>query len=205
MTTDNDIARVCASSYDSTTTWDKLWQGADSGDIYVGETHDTICFRGSVTQEDWFRDFDALSVDDPILGGLHAGFAQGIHEFFTKNLQLLRPNSIICGHSLGAARALIMGAYMEQAGLRPRAVIVFGAPRPGFARLAEILQPVTVRSYKNRFDPVTDVPVPFFPSLPYVHPRQSININVKPPLEDLELLADHHIELYVSGTPATEI
>ena len=70
---DLDLARVCASSYDTFTNWDHLW----NGDIYAGLIGDILCFRGSVTVDDWMDDLDAFAVEDPKLGGLHAGFAKG--------------------------------------------------------------------------------------------------------------------------------
>lgn len=203
--TDADIAQVCAASYDTATKWDVLWPGADSDGIYAGLIGNVLCFRGSVTTEDWFRDLDTLPTNDPALGGIHAGFAAGVGQFFAKNLQLLHQDTIICGHSLGAARALICAGYAEQAGLRPKAVITFGSPRPGFSRLAEILIPVTIRSYQNRNDLVTDVPRWIWPELPYLHPRPPIAINVPPAPGEFGIFADHHIQLYLQGTPSTPI
>lgn len=205
MLTDQDAARVCASSYDLSFQWDKLWPTTDPSGIYVGLKDNFLCFRGSVILEDWYRDLDAVAFNDPILGGVHAGFVKGLQRFFTENENLFNNGTIVCGHSLGAARALLMGAYMEQAGVRPRAILTFGSPLPGFLRLAEILSPVTIRSYRNTFDPVNDVPAPFYPDLPYIHPREPIRIMEVPLAVSLDPLAFHHIPLYIKGTPPTEI
>jgi hypothetical protein len=141
-----------------------------------------------------------------LLGGLHAGFAKGVFQFYSSILYLCNPNTVVCGHSLGAARALIFGGYMAQAGVKPKAIITFGAPRPGFQKLKDILTPVTVREYRNRADPVTDVPFPIFPDLPYIHPRVPLDISAMPPADEiLNPLADHSINLYAEGCPATEI
>jgi hypothetical protein len=67
--------------------------------------------------------------------------------------------------------------------------------KPGFLRLSEILAPVAIRSYKNRFDPVTDVPLTLYPDLPYMQPRAQIQLDVKPPLDDVSFFSDHHIGL----------
>ena len=205
--TDKTIAHVCLASYASPALkWDRIW-GANAGTcgIYACLAGNVLCFRGSVTVEDWLRDLDAVAIDDPYLGGLHAGFAEGMRQFYEATIQLLHPDTIVCGHSLGAARALIMAGYMAQGGLKPKAVITFGSPRPAFEMLEDQLSLVTIRSYKNRCDPVTYVPVPLYPLLRYMHPRDLIPIDAKPSFNDLEPLADHHIELYAEGVPETEI
>ena len=207
MITDKDIANVCAASYDPATKWQRLWAGGtDSNGIYAGLAGDVLCFRGSVTIEDWIDDLDAIATIDSRLGGLHAGFAKGVYQFFTSLNSLINNNTVVCGHSLGASRALLFGAYMQQAGIKPKAIITFGSPRPGFQKLADILAPVTIRSYKNRLDPVTSVPFPVPPDLPYIHPRYLTLISVPPPIDNfLDPLADHSINLYAQGVPATVI
>lgn len=206
MITDKDIVRVCASSYDPSFKWDVLWDGTYSNGVYAGLAGNVLCFRGSVTAEDWFRDLNAEAEDDNVLGGLHAGFAEGMPEFVAKNVEFLHSDTIVCGHSLGAARALICAGYMIKAGIIPRAIIVFGCPRPGFRRLADTLSfHKCARSYRNRFDEVTTVPRAF-PCLPYVDALPFIDLDVKPHPADFDLfLADHHIELYEAGTPPTLI
>ena len=199
MTSDADIARICASSYDPNTKWDRLWDEGSNSGIFVGLIGTVVCFRGSVTLEDWMRDLDALYIDDPTIGGVHAGFAKGIAQFFASTEGIIRSGFTICGHSLGAARALIFAGYMVAAGLNPAAAITFGTPRPGFQKLTDILAPLSVRSYKNRFDPVCDVPAPILPDFPYIHPRAQIKVDAAPPIDEFGLFADHHIELYVNG------
>lgn len=198
---DIDYARICQQSYYSDSKWDMVWP--DAGGIYVSRVGTTVCFRGSADVEDWLRDFDALSINDPLLGGLHAGFARNVQTFFTSNQKLFNSATCITGHSLGAARALIFAGYMVQAGIVPEEVVVFGSPRPGFQKLCDILQPVTIRSYKNRTDPVTCVPIPAYPLLPYTHPREAILLNCLPKGQVTEgafdFLEDHHIELYLEG------
>lgn len=193
---DFDLALTCQKSYSVNTLWDRLWT---SGGVHVGMTDDTICFRGSDDLEDWMRDFDALAIYDIKLGGLHAGFARGIGNFFAVNQELFNSNTRVCGHSLGAARALIFAGFMASSGVIPKEVVVFGSPRPGFQKLTDILAPVTIRSYKNRSDPVTEVPVSVLPVFPYVHPRQAIKLNVPPFAAECDPLADHSIDLYAQG------
>ena len=140
---------------------------------------DVVVLRGSVTQQDWFRDFDALA--DPFesderqletflhhlgfsiegaaeehafLGPVHPGFLAGMEAALAAMRPLLRENIIIAGHSLGAARAAILtGLMVHDANLNkapaPLACVTFGQPRPGFAKLAGVIASVPQRSYCN--------------------------------------------------------
>ncbi|MHB8885797.1 MAG: lipase family protein [Methylovirgula sp.] len=140
---------------------------------------DVVVLRGSVTQQDWFRDFDALAdpfesgearlaavlhhlgfpiegaaEDHAFLGPVHPGFLAGMEEAWAAMRPLLRENVIIAGHSLGAARAAILtGLMVHHANLHkgpaPLACITFGQPRPGFALLAKYIADVPQRSYCN--------------------------------------------------------
>lgn len=200
MIADADAVRLCAEIYSSPeTSWERYFDGDEPSGICAAVHDDVLIFRGSVTQEDWFRDLQAQPTRHPKLGGVDFGFMEGLDGFYTKIVDSLSLRTVVCGHSLGAARALLFGALLAADGRPPAAIITFGSPRPGFSQLAEILKPVPIRSYKNRFDPVTDVPVPFYPDLPYVHPRALLPLNVKPPLADCSIFADHHIELYEQG------
>lgn len=198
MLTDADAVRLCAEIYKSTN-WDRYFDGTGPDGICAAIHDDAIIFRGSVTQEDWFRDIRANPFNHKILGGVEYGFMEGIDEFFTKVSDSIGFNSIVCGHSLGAARAILFGGLLAAAGRPPAAIITFGSPLPGFMQLAKLLAKVPIRSYKNRYDPVTCVPVPVYPHLPYMHPRALIQINVKPPFDDVGIFADHHIGLYETG------
>lgn len=198
MITDKDIARICASSYDPSFKWDTLWDGTNSGGIYAGLLGNVLCFRGSDTLQDWFRDLKAEAVYDYDLGGLHAGFAEGMSEFFGQVIHHISPDTIVCGHSLGAARACILAGHMIANNIDPVATVTFGCPRPGFKQLSDILSCHPIRSYKNRRDLVTDVPVEL-PGLPFVDAAPFIHVDVQSSPDDFGLFADHHIELYVAG------
>lgn len=196
----SDAVRLCAAIYDPTTLpWDRFWDAGGPDGICVGQNGSTLVFRGSVTPEDWFRDLKGNPIEDQVLGGVETGFMEGMHEFYAEIVDGLSQNPIVCGHSLGAARALLFGALLTANHRPPAAIVTFGSPMPGFQKLAAMLNIVPVSSYKNRFDPVTDVPVPFYPDKPYMHPRALLPLDIKPPLTDCSLFADHHIGLYMQG------
>lgn len=92
---------------------------------------------------------------------------------------------IICGHSLGAARALILSKLLTLDGRAPIARICFGEPRSGFVRLGEILAPIKQqRSYRNRnatdHDQITDLPFSLPPLFAYQHPTELTDLTVAP-------------------------
>lgn len=204
MQTDAEIAALCAAIYDPSQIgiWEHLWDGgADSGGIYAGIKDNALIFRGSITTEDWFRDLCAYprrSLVHPQLGPIHSGFYEGLDDFFKEALPLLGRCPVIGGHSLGAARAwLFAGQYIAQGGGLGR-IAVFGSPRPGCEQLRKLLAPASKASYKNRYDPVTEVPI-WLPDFPVLHMADFSVLNQKPAADDWEPLADHHIELYCRG------
>jgi Lipase (class 3) len=218
MLTDKDCVDACASIYDPASKWDRLW----SAGIYAGIRGNILCFRGSVTLDDWLDDADAAPFNDPDLGGVHAGFFLNLKEFHSEICQYLGPHPVIVGHSLGAARAALFSALLAAKGHPPAAAILFGCPRPGFLKAIRYMTEFPMRSYKNRCDPVTDVPLPFYPDFPYMDAPGRIQVNATDddiaeleadpkPWADFEgflehiTFRDHHIELYQRVTPATEI
>jgi hypothetical protein len=203
MLSDAQLVQICAETYDQSAKWDRLWSGQNDDDVWaavrrVGDT-DVIAFRGSVTPEDWYRDFLAIPCSikpHPELGLVHEGFDEGLDELFEEAAKFLGPNTAVVGHSLGAARAWLFAGRLVIAGCSPRRIAVCGSPRPGCQLLRNILNPISKISFKNRLDPVTDVPV-CMPGFPYVEPSDFTALNESP--MDFGLLADHDISLYVQG------
>jgi predicted lipase len=173
---------------------------------YVGvkyvEGNTIVIYRGSTTKVDWARDLFAVphdSVNDPRLGDLHEGFSLGFERTVAALKPLIQGSLILGGHSLGAAEALIGAGEFIEEGMAPISVVVFGEPKPGFQRLADVLEPLTIRSYKNCEDLVTHVPCDIL-GMDYVHPRALLQLNESPPDNDpWGILADHHSELYLNG------
>ena len=218
MITDRDVAALCAAVYGTypgyTATWDHFDAGADDGVCWAlkrTDAADIIVHRGSVILQDWVRDLDAEATDTP-LGPVHTGFYAGMVQMWGEARALIKsPRVVVAGHSLGAARAGILAGLMTLDGMEPAARIVFGEPKPGFLKLAKIIEGIPGRSYRNgdqkHHDLVTDVPFSF-PPFQYVHPTPIIPVTARPPADSfssLGVFAWHHIELYAQAAPATVI
>lgn len=204
---DLDLARLCASSESDAAGFDFIDAGAKTG-VWFGikyvDGYDIIVFRGSLLfsggklTPDWLRDFNSRMILVDKLGDVHAGFYEQMPEVY----QLIQPRLrglpvVITGHSLGAARAIIYSAISP---IRPVRIVIFGCPRPGTQRLADIFLNDDITSYKNRHDPVTDVPVfvplefPYVPATSqYARVDGMVDFNLGPPW------ADHHADNYVKG------
>jgi Lipase (class 3) len=148
LITDNDIAALCLGIYPehfSPAAWNHFDDGSGPDGVCWGVKHvddvSIVVLRGTVTLGDWLRNFQAwvepIHHDD--LGPVHAGFYSGMRTV-QRELKEIVPSRplIICGHSLGAARAVILSALLTIDNRAPIARICFGEPRAGFARLGEI-------------------------------------------------------------------
>lgn len=202
LPTDLDLARICLSSETTATGFDYIDDGADTG-VWFGikkmQGFDIVCFRGSITLQDWMTDFQAEMIALPGIGLVHAGFAKSMLFVKARISTQARPNPVVCGHSLGAARAVIYaGLLTQRLHDEPMKVALFGCPRPGAADLAKACENLKITSYKNRNDPVTDVPLPL-PDLDYQQVRPFIHVDG---LVDTSLPApfeDHHVVNYIKG------
>lgn len=203
MISDLDLARACADIYSDNPSLDFIDNGLKSGTgVFVGIKKlpdvDVIVFRGSDDIPDWFRDFEAPMISTD-LGNVHEGFYEGLQAVHAILDEHTRPNPVITGHSLGAAHAAIYGAMLVHYFDDPTKIALFGCPRPGAQQLADILIGVPITSYRNRHDPVTEVPVPFPPRLLYTHvcPLIPCAGQVYKPIEDP--FRDHDINSYLNA------
>jgi predicted lipase len=210
MVTDLELAQVCWNLYYDANKLDHIvsTEGVTVGISHSAE-HSIICFRGSITFLDWLRDFQAQMVFDDELGGVEFGFMQGLRRIIGQRPDGAVPSKpvYITGHSLGAARALIFAALERLRGLPIAGVTVFGSPRPGAAKLKEILAPVPVRVYKNRHDPVCELPLNIPLLDPYVHVRELIHVDAAPAPEEIVddvwgIAPDHRMDLYLKALQA---
>lgn len=198
MISDYTCAKLCWSCYNDIDIFDyvinndHVWLGV------IDNIESTIlAFRGSVCFLDWWRDFEAFAIFDDQLGAVERGFLEGLHDVFAQ-LDKSRP-MVLTGHSLGAAHAQLIGGLCIANNIEVDKIVVFGSPRPGYAHLKSLLQDTPVFSYKNRHDPVTDVPFTL-PDFPYASMRDFIKLDAAPPDGDEWLfLADHHSELYMQA------
>lgn len=217
MTAPSDalIVGLCALIYQPTAIisgFDHYDAGMDDGVCWALKKLDgcdIIVFRGSVTMQDWIRDFRALAIPSPI-GHVHGGFYAGMANVWSEVRSLVTQPAIVTGHSLGAARAGVLTGLMIKDGSPPIARIVFGEPKPGLLDLAQLVKEVPARSYRNgddtHHDVVTDVPLSFPPEQ-YVHPTPIVPVCAKPAgdlFEQLGIFAWHHIELYQAAVAASQ-
>lgn len=195
MISDPDIVDLAAATY-SNFQWDFLYK---NDKVYCGVKHvngiAVAAFRGSVTTPDWMHDLDALPFATLDIGTVHMGFFEGVPESIPALLPNLKGPLVITGHSLGAAHAALFAGRLTVMGVPVSRLVLCGSPRPGFSRLASILVPIPKASYKNRFDPVTCVPL----DPPYMQVCPFTTVNVEPPLDDFDPLADHSIFRYQQG------
>ena len=116
----------------------------------------TVIFRGSDDAAAWFHDLDAVTTKTP-LGEMHEGFWLAFMDI-QPQLMALAPE-VVCGHSLGAALALIYAGALCQAGKPPKAVYAFEPPRPSVdSVLTDALSGVDLLLFRNGQDIVPDFP-----------------------------------------------
>lgn len=195
-----------------TITWDAYDPGTDRVGVCWGlkrvDIYDVVVLRGSTTIEDWLRDF--RTVADPLitgpLGAVHPGFHEGMEETRDKVLPLLSGRVIVIGHSLGAGRAAILSGLLITAGVTPLSRVVWGEPKPGFAKLATVLSAIPQQTaYRNGdshgHDYVCDVPFTL-PLQPYIHPVALTDVCQHPlPNDQWGIFSYHHMQLYRDAMP----
>lgn len=159
-----------------------------------------LVFRGSDDTASWLADLDAETVNVHGLGELHNGFYQAWK--LNKDMLLNNAADVVCGHSLGAALAILHGAIMCLNGKPPKAVFAFEPPRVSVDdMLANLFSAhgVQLFLYRNGADIVTDVPVTL-PTLNWQHPAPLIHIGVASlPIPNVQ---DHMIESVIEAVKA---
>lgn len=171
--------------------------------IAVEGTHDAL---------GWAADFVALSVADQqgmnhaTLGFIHAGFyTTALTALARCALVAAEGPYAICGHSLGAALALLIGAMLSQdvfegRALTPVKIGAFAPPRVGGADFIKVATAVPFCAYRYGDDVVPEVPLSLPPLLPYVQvPLTALADTHKPGLGPFGC---HHIDNYVAGVRA---
>lgn len=87
-----------------------------------------VGFPGTNNLACWLADLDALVVDVPGMGRLHAGFWSAFQRI-AEPLMARTDVQVTLGHSEGAALAILYAAQLCIAGKPPRAVYAFEPPR----------------------------------------------------------------------------
>ncbi len=211
MRDDRELARVARAlyNYDERTPDDYFnhllpHDGGYVGVKDAGNGETVECWRGSTTLIDWIEDFRALPEYDAELGGtLHSGFSRGVNSVAAALDKVSPHPTYVIGHSLGGGHAAIRAARLIVRGRVPLKTTLWGCPRPGFQRLADILARHPVNSYRNRDDMVTKVPFYVPPNLLYVDAAPFLQTDVAPAAFDLwGPLRDHHFYLYNTAMAA---
>lgn len=206
MISDLELAQACNDTYDIGVTWwrlnyvDEVWVG-----IRLLAGGSVVVLRGSEVATDWVRDMRGLPTRHPVLGLCHRGFLAGMDDAGAWVAATLPKGPYaVTGHSLGAARALIVAGLLTAAGRPPDRLVTFGTPRPGFRQLAGILTGggFPIVCYKNRNDPVTGVPWLRFPGgdgfcLPVTETSIDVPGEDEPGIDIV--FRDHHMPLYMAG------
>ena len=134
----------------------------------------TISVRGTADKPNFWEDFEIALIKDPILGRvIHGGFQRDALSVWADAKPHLRQDYSIrlTGHSLGAAIALILGAYADAEGFTVSRIINFGQPKVTSEELSPKLSPVTTRVINN-LDPVPMLPPPgFIPQYRHLGPE----------------------------------
>lgn len=201
MLTDLRAAQLCQAVYAGQSGFDH-WFEADGIIAGLVRQNDdvTIVFRGTDCAEDWLRDLDAVPVETLRLGTVHAGFYAGMDLFLSEVGMYLTGHVAVTGHSLGAARAAILAGLMTAGGHPPAKLTLFGCPRPGGGLLADIVThgSTVIASYRNREDPVPEVPY-----LPGVYQHIVDPTPIQSPDWHLVNVEDHYIAEYVAALQTT--
>lgn len=206
VVSDLECAQLCWALYNNPAfAWDDVLEPEADGGICLGIVAIAgvryVVDRGSVTPQDWWRDFESefwhTMTGFEALGPVALGFSKAMPELFrTKLRPIIEAPWVAVGHSLGAARAQLgagMGAVLECPPLR---CVAFGPPRVGMGTFTAAVAGVPFALYRNRSDPVAMVPT----DPPFSRAAPLIALDAAPaPDDSWGPLADHHIELYVEG------
>jgi predicted lipase len=158
-----------------------------------------FAFPGTDNVACWLADLDCAVADTP-LGRIHKGFndaAMSIVSMLERQATATPGQIVLCGHSEGAALALIIGGYLCKAGRPPLAIFAFEPPRVTTDdRLGAVLQRNSVKLslYRQGFDVV-----PLVPRMiePWQHPAPLTQIGE--PAEPFPNVIDHMIERVVAA------
>ena len=169
---------ACADIYDPITpnVFEKIYRVGESvwglaridGTAYIVAQGTELTENGKPSLAGWEADFDALPVDEPILGALHSGFNENTAMLVGLIMADVKPTEsiIFCGHSKGAAEAPIGAARMYLQGYHMIQCILFAPPNPGEQQFAAWMQAhIPGHAYRNCWKRLTwfGDPVPLVP------------------------------------------
>lgn len=168
MISDHELVLAAAATYDPKAS--PFFQAADgalrvfltrsaAGDLTI------ISVEGTHDPLGWAFDFVAIpeetrpTVDHPTLEWVHEGFFLLAALMMPSAREIARRGPYaICGHSLGAALAVLSGAMLVLEGLPPVKIGAFAVPRVGGDRLVSVATSVPLSAFRYADDPVPMVP-----------------------------------------------
>lgn len=143
-----------------------------------------IIFRGTLTDNEWYQDFQIsqTSLTNNIM--IHSGF-YGLYQQFEPILMknLISPNIIIAGHSLGGALASVSGFNIINSG-RNAVIYTFGKPRVGNIEYASLMNqsyPNSIFRVENDNDLIPTIPLSATanesnPPVPWVYQHEGTSV-----------------------------
>lgn len=135
----------------------------------------TVSVRGTASKPNVWQDIETSLINDVLLGHqIHGGFQGDAQAVWTDAKPHLRDGYSVrvTGHSLGAAVALIVGAYAHAEGFEVTRIVNFGQPKVTTEHVSAKLLDITTRVIHDR-----DV-VPMIPPPGIVHPYRHIGPEV---------------------------
>jgi len=131
-----------------------------------------IAIRGTANLVNAFLDIESWKDKSPILGiRLHHGFEVAASLVFKDVLPFLVWDMpiVVCGHSLGAAEAIIVGMLLQKAGYQVEKIVASGPPKVTDAEGWLAFTTLPVVRVSAAFDPVPFLPpAKLYPKAPFV-------------------------------------
>jgi hypothetical protein len=198
MISDLELVQACADTYVQPPTLPVPYTGTDVRITKAADGAWVIAFRGSVTAEDWMRDFvftPIVARAHPQLGPCHAGFLDGAESVLPAiDAVIGRDPFYVTGHSLGGALALGLAGLLTAAGRVPKRFATFGAPRFGMAPFVSLMSAVPGAQYRRGNDIVPLVPFDVPPDFEFRDTRMPL---ISVGVAQTDFLECHNIAGYV--------
>ena len=214
--TQRDLALLSSSLYgnpgSNPVSW--LYKSNPDANVVMGivrrDKYLIVTCRGSFDLEDWVHDILARPIDPegrPEIKSVHQGFYGGTPEAWDIVDFHYTPSDLLIfsGHSLGAARSIILAAHAVAHGITPHFICLWGEPAPFRHEGNAIVSLIPAVSYRNKVDGVPDPVTKSTTMVGYEHPYPITDVHAIPKSDRLDPLALHHFELYQSVTPEIEI
>ncbi len=186
--------------------------GGILGKVGVAKVGDTnlIVWPGSKYGMDWIEDAEAIPFDHPLIGTVHLGMIGGVMVLKARLDPFATGKWVSVGHSLGAAHALLYGAWRAADGFPPQRIIALAPPRCSYARMWEVLagRNVQFETYWNEgLDGIGDL-VPTLPEtlplFPWARSPRFTMLHAGGAAGDTGEFRFHHLERYIAGMKLRE-